>query len=153
MVAPGKRLVLAGWIGSELTQTEIPTVKIQMIRGEKTELNMPAVQLDRPDVVVYKANPSLSRCGYSAEIILPKDLPLGTYRVIVECQKGETCEQMIPPCRIQVASPADVAELDAPIERELAFRAQQENQPQASLKSAPNSEKKSPARSSKMKVP
>lgn len=150
MVAPGKRLVLRGWIGSELTQTEIPSVKIQLIRGGKTELKMPAVQQDRPDVVLYKANPSLSRCGYSAELILPNDLPLGTYRVIVECRKGETCEQMMPPCKIQVVSPADVAALDAPIERELALRAQQESQ--SSIKSAPNSEKKSTAPSNKRKV-
>ena len=143
MVAAGKRLVLRGWIGSELTQTEIPTVKIQMIRGEKTELKMPAVQQERPDVVVFKANPSLSRSGYSAELILPNDLPLGTYRVIVECRKGEACEQSVPACRIQVVSPSDVAALDAPIERELAFRAQHENQRQATPKSTPNSEKKS----------
>lgn len=125
MVAAGKRLVLDGWMGSPLTQSQVPIMKLVQVGGSKREVTIPATSMGRPDVVAFYKNSSLNRSGFHAEGILPGDLPLGDYQIIAECRSGEEWDQYTPSIRISVVPHEVVEPLDAPYERAAAQAAQQ----------------------------
>jgi hypothetical protein len=125
MVAAGKRLVLEGWMGSPLTQSQVPVIKLVQMGGAKREVTIPATSMERPDVVAFYKNSSLNRSGFHAEGILPGDLPLGDYQIIAECRSGEEWDQYTPSFRISVVPHEVVEPLDAPYERAAAQAAQQ----------------------------
>lgn len=129
MVALGKRIVLQGWMGSPLTQSQVPIVKLVKLHGEKPEVMIPATPMERPDVVAAKRDSLLSRSGFHAEGTLPEDLPLGDYQVIIECRSVGEWYGYNPSCRISVVPPSVVEALDAPYER-AAAQAQQALQAQ-----------------------
>jgi hypothetical protein len=153
MVAPGKRIVIQGWMGSYLTRSQVPVIKLVQVDGAKREVLIPATPMDRPDVGLFYKNSMLGRSGFAAEAILPSNLSLGDYQVISECRSGEVWDQYIAPCRISVVPPEVVEPLDAPYERaaaEAALQAQRLAQQQKALKpsgmqsnKAPKAKKKS----------
>jgi hypothetical protein len=147
LVAAGKRIVLQGWMGSPLTRSQVPVIKLVQMDGARREVLIPATAMERPDVVTFCQNSLLDRSGFRAEGILPGDLPLGDYQVIAECRNTEIWDQYITPCRISMVSPGVVESLDAPFERaaaEAALQAQQAALQQKALKSSGTQSNKSP---------
>jgi len=142
LVSTKKKIVLRGWIGSPQTQLQVPIIKLVQIDGEKREVMIPAMPMERPDVVLAKQNSLLNRSGFRAEGILPTDLPLGDYQMIAECRSGEIWEQYIAPCKISVEPPSVVGPLDAPYEQAAAAAAAQVAQQALQVKNAPAGHKK-----------
>lgn len=124
----GRKLVLRGWIGSELSQTRPPTVRLVSGGGRQSFAGFATIQQPRPDVVAATAIPMLERSGFQAEAVLPSDLPPGNYEVVVECCGLSRTDQFVPGIVVEVV-PVDLgAVLDAPFERELAEQKRKEAQ-------------------------
>lgn len=126
MVAPGKRIVIEGWMGSPLTRSQVPVIKLVQMDRAKREVLIPASAMERPDVETFLQNSFLNRSGFRAEALLPGDLPLGDYQVIAECRSEGRWDQYIAPCRISVVPPGVVESLDAPYELAAAEAAAQQ---------------------------
>jgi len=116
----GRKLVLTGWIGSELSQNNPTTVRLVAKGGARSFEGFTTIQLPRPDVVSATAITMLEKSGFQAEAVLPIDLPPGEYSVVVECRNAARTDQFVPINIVEVVS-AQLGELlDAPLERELA---------------------------------
>jgi hypothetical protein len=124
----GRKLILRGWIGSEYAKDNGTAVRMIPKGGEGPCLEFQVRTEMRPDVAVYMAQPEMEWGGFQAEAFLPKDLPLGRYRILVECRNGPSRDQFEPEKEIAVVSAAEGAALDAPLEQELAERQRKEQQ-------------------------
>jgi hypothetical protein len=124
----GRKLILRGWIGSEYAKDNGTAVRMMPKGGDGPSLEFQVRTERRPDVAVYMAHPLMEWGGFQAESLLPKDLPLGRYKIIVESHNGCTRDQFAPGCEIAVISAEQGAALDAPLERELEERKRKEAQ-------------------------
>jgi hypothetical protein len=115
----GKHLMVRGWIGSINSIKNPITVRMAPKNGGIPDLTFKVTQEKRPDVAKYNFNPMLEQSGFKADIVLPHDLPLGSYRLIIDCRDGKCVEEFIPRCGIDVV-PAEIGiALDAPLQRAL----------------------------------
>lgn len=115
----GRKLLLRGWIGSELSQNNPTTVRLVAKGGVRSFEGFTTIQLPRPDVVIATAIPMLEKSGFQAEAVLPSDLPPGEYSVVVECRDAARTDQFLSSIVVEVVSAEIGAAIDAPLEREL----------------------------------
>lgn len=109
----GEKLYLRGWIGSTNSMHQPVTVRL-VSKKDGGKVDFRVMQENRPDVVTAQADPGLLYGGFRAEAQLPQRLPLGRYRIVVECRDGKEIDQYEPHCEVEVVSALAVAALDEP---------------------------------------
>jgi hypothetical protein len=115
----GRKLTLRGWIGSDLPKDLGVAVRLIQKSSGHSCLELKTKIEKRPDVAIFMANPMTEWGGFVAEGIIPKNLPLGRYKVLIERKGITSSDQFSPQCAIEVISLEAGAALDAPLEKEL----------------------------------
>jgi hypothetical protein len=85
-VGPGERLQVRGWIRSWDSFLNPITVSLISKQAPRKEIVMISNNQERPDIAKYFADPLLGRSGFLAEVTLPPDFQIGSYRVVIECR-------------------------------------------------------------------
>jgi hypothetical protein len=116
----GRRLMLKGWIYSFYSIKNPITVRLIPRNGGKPSVDLTVTQEKRPDVLKTTHDPLLEQCGFRAQCVLPADLPLGKYHVVVQCRDNLNADEFIPRCQVEVVSAQAGIALDAPLEQALA---------------------------------
>jgi hypothetical protein len=116
----GRRLMLKGWIYSFYSIKNPITVRLIPRNGGKSSVDLAVIQEKRPDVLKTTHDPLLEQCGFRAQCVLPADLPLGKYHVVVQCRDNLNADEFIPRCQVEVVSAQAGIALDAPLEQALA---------------------------------
>jgi len=116
----GRRLMLKGWISSFYSIENPITVRLIPRNGGKPSVDLTVTQEKRPDVLKTTHDPLLEQCGFRAQCVLPADLPLGKYHVVVQCRDNLNADEFIPRCEVEVVSAQAGIALDAPLEQALA---------------------------------
>jgi hypothetical protein len=129
----GRRLMLRGWISSYYSIKNPITVQMIPRKGGKPSLNLKVTQEKRPDLLKATHDPFLEQCGFRAECVLPQDLPLGKYQVVVQCRDNLNVDEFIPRCEVEVVSAQAGSALDAPLEQALAEQKAREAKATAAL--------------------
>jgi hypothetical protein len=124
----GRKLVLRGWIGSEFARYYGTTIKMTSRSDNRSSLEFQVKSERRPDVASFMIQPELEWGGFQAEAVIPKDFPLGRYKILVECRNASSRDQFYPLCEIAVVSEEEGASLDAPLEHKLADKKIKETQ-------------------------
>jgi hypothetical protein len=129
----GRRLMLRGWIGSFYSIKNPIMVRLIPCNGGKPEVDLTVTQEKRPDLLKVTRDPLLEQCGFRAECVLPVDLPLGKYHVVVQCRDNLNVDEFIPRCEVEVVSAQAGSALDAPLEQALAEQKAREAKATAAL--------------------
>jgi hypothetical protein len=112
--------MLKGWIYSFYSIKNPITVRLIPRNGGKSSVDLAVIQEKRPDVLKTTHDPLLEQCGFRAQCVLPADLPLGKYHVVVQCRDNLNADEFIPRCQVEVVSAQAGIALDAPLEQALA---------------------------------
>lgn len=115
-----RRLMLRGWIASFYSIKNPITVRLIPRNGGKPSVELTVTQEKRPDLLKATHDPLLEQCGFRAHCVLPADLPLGKYHVVVQCRDKLNADEFIPRCQVEVVSAQAGIDLDAPLEQALA---------------------------------
>ena len=129
----GRRLMVRGWISSYYSIKNPITVRLIPCNGGKPEVVLTVTQEKRPDLLKVTHDPLLEQCGFRAECVLPVDLPLGKYHVVVQCRDNLNVDEFIPRCEVEVVSALAGNALDAPLEQALAEQKAREAKATAEL--------------------
>ena len=129
----GRRLMVRGWISSYYSIENPITVRLIPCNGRKPEVVLTVTQEKRPDLLKVTHDPLLEQCGFRAECVLPVDLPLGKYHVVVQCRDNLNVDEFIPRCEVEVVSALAGSALDAPLEQALAEQKAREAKATAAL--------------------